>query len=218
MMIPPSKSLIAARRMALSRDACSERRVVDELLHPSGSGSGSGSSDVERSGSPEADEKKLGLGRLSSISFVRQIHPEDRLEYAVTYSRTPCCDRDRGDDSGSDTTRVSVVRPSGEEVDVPMAMMGLGEPLLPPPPSMSPPSTSSPSPHALTGTSLRRATKAGEILRGDTSDDKEMISLWEPMSISICPPAPWSPSFFPSLDTMASAAVDALVYADLLEI
>src|ERR1700730_10765810 len=69
MMIPPSKSLIAARRMALSRDACSERRVVDELLHPSGSGSGSGSSDVERSGSPEADEKKLGLGRLSSISF-----------------------------------------------------------------------------------------------------------------------------------------------------
>jgi len=212
-MIPPSKSLIAARRMALSRDACSERRVIDELFHRSGSGSGS--RDVERSGSPEPDEKKLGLGRLSSISFVRQIHPEDRLEYAVTYSRASRCDDDHGDDNGSDTTRVIVVRPSGEQVDVPMAMMGLGEPLLPPS-SMSPPSTSSlPSPHALIGGSSRSATKGEENPR---RDDEEMISLWEPMSISMCSSAPWSPSFFRSLDTMASAAVDAFVYADLLEI
>ena len=176
--------------MALSRDACAEQSLVDELFQEPGIWGA-------HSKNPERVTKLANVRcRLSSISFVRQVHPEDRLEYAVIYSRVP---------GGDCTTSLCVVGASGEEVNVSMsAMMELSGPL---PLSSSPLTDHTPHPETI---SNRIGTKDG---LADT-EDEQMISLWEPI-ISLC--SPWS-SFFQARvwdGSTTSSALDSLLYAEL---
>jgi hypothetical protein len=178
-MMPPPKSLISARRLALCRDGGAERCVVDRLFN-------------SRGAAAEGKKKKnLKIGRLSSVSFVRQVHSEDRLEYAVAYSRVPRgCDDSDGDHDHDDYTdadgtgmtnvQVRVVRPSGGEVNVPIATaVEMAMPVMGPeaPLPIPTPSASVTSDMLGTGTNTYAGT------------DEEMLSLCDPM----CPAnTPWS--------------------------
>lgn len=81
-----TKSLLSARRKAISRDYDLERDTVEELFNDSRS--------------------KTTV--LRSVSFVRQVQEDNRLEYAVEYSDVP----------GDKDVAVHVLCPIGEVVDV----------------------------------------------------------------------------------------------------
>ena len=207
MMMPPSKSLISARKMALGRDTCAEQCLIDRVFHTTDAG--------------EGGEKK---GKLSSISFVRQVHPEDRLEYAVAYARPPgCCGADSVDVDGNGmggvmNARMRVTRPSGEE---------LGGPITPATMMMGPKGSLLPRPTP-TSSALATSDEEEPLSDTDTDADEEMISLWEPM----CPSdTPWS-SFAraaraqnvtrtttttatTNTPTIMAKIVNSLLYADL---
>lgn len=88
---PPTKSFLSARRNALSRDSRLESNVIQQLFQPSSNGC-------------------AAPACLQSVSFVRQVNEEDRLEYEVEYTKA----RD-----GNDVV-VRVARPTGAEAIVPV--------------------------------------------------------------------------------------------------
>lgn len=160
-LMPPSKSLLRARRTALSRELHLERYVINELfslgktaVHPTNALS--------------------GAGKLQSVSFVRQVQEEDRLEYAVEYSRVP----------GVPGVVVRVLRPTGEEVIVPMVING----------------------NAIIG------FNGGEGERDDVDMEvDEMVSLWDPICSVAWSMEPLSlPDSIPQLD--ASFNGSAILY------
>lgn len=92
-IIPPSKSLLAARHAALDRTEVMELSLAEELLV---NGSVHGTDSI-----------------LQELSVVRQVHAEDRLEYAVTYTRIV-------DNDGRTGLSVRVRSASGQDVVVPV--------------------------------------------------------------------------------------------------
>lgn len=103
---PFTKSFLSARRAAISRDACLERDVINELFEPIAK-----YTRAERNGNGV-------ISHLQSVAFVRQVHEEDRLEYAVEYGRG----------TGAGDVTVRVLRPTGEEAIVPVTAVDVSDP------------------------------------------------------------------------------------------
>lgn len=97
-LAPATKSFLFARRNALSRDSRLERDVVDKLFQPTSNGSNA-------------------PVRLQSVSFVRQVNEEDRLEYEVEYSRA----------KDGNNVVVRVVQPTGADAIVPVTIADMPE-------------------------------------------------------------------------------------------